>query len=254
MTDVLLQRGDRPVFHKLAENIGASFSETGFAKLVKHSEQDEQLAEKVGLRLDVPLRLFRELLLRATEAVRSRLLAMAGPQSRDQIQRVLAGITEDAHHEAGFQNQHDYAQAHAHVLAIQAAGELNEAAIFEFAMKGHYAEMVAALAVLCGSPLQLVENLLQSDRREAILVPCKAAGLEWPTVRTILTCRSVGHVVSDQDLDSARADYNKLSRSGAARVLRFWQVRQATAKDDRISVTSMSIMLSRSKPQIFKAG
>jgi len=73
VTDVLLQHGDQQVFHKLAGNSGANFSEGGFATLVKHSERDEQLAEKVGLRLDVPLRLFRELLLRATEAVRSRL-------------------------------------------------------------------------------------------------------------------------------------------------------------------------------------
>src|ERR1022692_817259 len=99
VTDVLLQRGSSLIFHKLAGNSGANFSESGFATLVKHSEHDGQLAEKVGLRLDVPLRLFRELLLRATEAVRSRLLALAGPESRDQIQRVLTAISEDTRHE-----------------------------------------------------------------------------------------------------------------------------------------------------------
>ena len=113
VTDALLQRGNQQVFHKLADNSGASFSENGFATLVNHSQRDLQLAEKVGLRLDVPLRLFRELLLRATEAVRSHLLALAGPESRDKIQRVLATIAEDAQHEAGFQNDHDYAAAHA---------------------------------------------------------------------------------------------------------------------------------------------
>jgi uncharacterized protein (DUF2336 family) len=229
VTDVLLHRGDRDVFHKLAGNSGASFSENGFATLVKHSERDEQLAEKVGLRLDVPLRLFRELLLRATEAVRSRLMALAGPESREQIQRVLAAIAEDAQHEAGFQNQHDYTAAQAHALAMRAAGELNEAAIFEFAKTGHYADLVAALALLCGSPLPLVESLLQNGSREAILVPCKAAGLQWPTVRVIMACRSVGNVASEHDLDSARTDYFKLSQASAQRVLRFWQVRQTAA-------------------------
>src|SRR3984893_8008117 len=92
VTDVLLHRGGRDVVHKLAGNTGASFSENGFATLVKHSERDEQLAEKVGLRLDVPPRQFRELLSRATEAVRTRLMALAGPDSREQIQRVLATI------------------------------------------------------------------------------------------------------------------------------------------------------------------
>jgi uncharacterized protein (DUF2336 family) len=84
VTDVLLDRGDRQVMHKLAANDGARFSETGFATLVRQSEGDEQLAEKVGLRIDVPLQLFRQLLLQASEAVRDRLLALAGPEGRDQ--------------------------------------------------------------------------------------------------------------------------------------------------------------------------
>jgi uncharacterized protein (DUF2336 family) len=238
VTDVLLQRGDRPVFHKLADNAGAKFSDRGFATLVKSSENDAQLAEKVGLRLDVPLRLFRELLLRATEAVRLRLLALASPESRDQIQRVLAAISEDAQHEAGFQNEHDYAEAQARVLSMRSAGELNEAKLFEFAKTDRYADIIAAFSLLCEAPLRLVESLFQGEHRESILVPCKAAGLEWPTVRVILTCRSVGRTLSDGDLDSARTDYQKLSQNSARRVLRFWQVRQATSKSVATPVAS----------------
>jgi uncharacterized protein (DUF2336 family) len=229
VTDVLLQRGDRQVFHKLAENSGAKFSESGFATLVKHSERDEQLAGIVGLRLDVPLRLFRELLLRATEAVRLRLLALAGPENRDQIQRALDAIVEDAQQEAGFQNEHDYAEAHARVLAMRASGTLNEAAISEFATAGRYADMVASISLVCGAPLKLVEGLFQGGRREAFLIPCKAAGLEWPTVRRIMTCRSVGSTVSDLDLDATRVDYQKFSQSSAQRVMRFWQVRKTAS-------------------------
>jgi uncharacterized protein (DUF2336 family) len=250
VTDVLLQRGDRNVFYKLAGNSGASFSENGFATLVKHSERDEQLAEKVGLRLDVPLRLFRELLLRATEAVRSRLLALAGPESRDQIQRVLAAISEDARQEAGFQNEHNYAEAHARVLAMHSKGELTEATLFEFAKLSRYADMIAALSLLCGAPQKMVENLMQTENREAFLIPCKAAGLEWPTVRVILACRSIGRTMPDQDIDAARTDYFKLSRSSAARVLRFWQVRQTTASDVATPAPSSPTVSQGSKSQI----
>ena len=229
VTDVLLQRGDRKVVHKLAGNAGANFSESGFATLVKRSERDGELAEKVGLRLDVPLRLFRELLLRATEAVRARLLALAGPESRDQIQRVLAAISEDAGHEAGFQSQHDLEAARARVLEMRTKGALNEAAIFEFARAGRLADIVAAISLLCEVPLPLVETLLQSEHREALLVPCKAAALDWPTVRAILNFRSVGGTMSDQDVDAARNEYFKLSQNNAKRVLRFWQVRQTAS-------------------------
>jgi hypothetical protein len=78
--------------------------------------------------------------------------------------------------------------------------------------------------------LPLLESLLQNESSEAILVPCKAAGLQWPTVRMIMACRSVGGATSEHDLDAARTDYFKLSQANAQRVLRFWQVRQ-TAGD-----------------------
>ena len=229
VTDTLLQRGDNRVFHKLAGNTGASFSENGFATLVKHSEQDEHLAEKVGLRLDVPLRLFRELLLRATEAVRARLLAIASPESREHIQRVLANISEDVRHEAGFYSQRDFAEAHARALAKQREGRLDEATLIEFAKAGQYPDMIAVLSILCGAQPPLVDNLLQSEHREAFLVPCKAAGISWSTVSIVLTSRALSRAIAEHDLEKVRADYTKLTQASAQRVLRFWQVRQTAA-------------------------
>jgi uncharacterized protein (DUF2336 family) len=83
VTDVLLSRGDSEVAETLAKNAGARFSESGFTTLVSRAETDESLAKKVGLRLDLPLRLLRELLLRATEAVRSWLISHAPPEGQE---------------------------------------------------------------------------------------------------------------------------------------------------------------------------
>jgi uncharacterized protein (DUF2336 family) len=68
ITDQLLCHGDAKVAHRLARNAGARFSEDGFAKLVTRAETDESMAKKVGLRLDLPVRLLRELLLRTTNS------------------------------------------------------------------------------------------------------------------------------------------------------------------------------------------
>jgi len=230
VTDALLQRGGAQVLHKLAENSGAHFSDQGYASLVRHSERDELLAEKVGLRLDIPIKLFRELLLRATEAVRSRLLASARPENREKIQSILAAISEDSQRQVSVENERKYADAHAHVLALKNKGELNEGVFFEFAKSGRFAEVVAALALLCDSPMPLIENLLRSEHHEAWLVPFKVAKLDWSTVRAILTCRSFGWSLSGQLLEKVRAEYTGLSQTSAGRVLRFWQVRQSVAK------------------------
>jgi uncharacterized protein (DUF2336 family) len=227
ITDVLLQHGDSNVVHRLAENSGASFSEKGFSNLVKHSERDEGLAAKVGLRLDLPLQLFRELLARATEAVRSRLLALAGPDSRAHIQRVLSSIAEDVQHEAGFQNQKDCAEAHKRALAMKEEGRLGEGPLLDAIKEQRSADAIAMLSLMCSAPMPMILNLLQNGHREAFLIPCKAAGLLWHTVRAMLSSHVIGRTLSDQDLDLAHADYSRLSQASAQRVLRFWQVRQS---------------------------
>jgi len=232
VTDALLQRGDRQVFHKLAANNGARFSEAGFGRLVKHSENDERLAEKVGLRLDVPLKLFHQLLMRATEAVRTRLLAVAGPESRAHIQQVLAHISEDVEHEASLISEQDYANAQVRARMMHIEGRLNEKSLFEAAKADRCADVVAMLSLLCEAPMPLVQNLLQNGQREAFLIPCKAAWLSWRTVNVMLTSRTIGRSMSGQDLETARKDYTKLSASSAQRVLRFWQIRNSVSKGD----------------------
>ena len=52
-----------------------SLSDNAFTTLVKRAEQDGVLAEKVGMRTDIPPRLFRQLLMQASEVVQKRLLA-----------------------------------------------------------------------------------------------------------------------------------------------------------------------------------
>jgi hypothetical protein len=227
VTDVLVQRGDGAVFRKLADNAGASLSETSFAALVRHAEGDAQLTEKVALRLDIPLTLFRKLLSRATEAVRSRLLAMTDPAHLGPIQSVLATITEDANREVGIPRDQDLAKAFAHISVLQDKRQLDEPSILRFAKLGCYAEIVATLAVLSNTPIKLMERLLQSEYLEAFLIPCKASELAWPTVQHVLTCRTVGRKTSAHELDRAQTDYAKLSLGNAQRVLRFWQVRHA---------------------------
>jgi hypothetical protein len=143
----------------------------------------------------------------------------------------LSGIAEDAQHGARRRTEHDYAAARTGVAALKVEGRLNDAAVFEFATKGLYAHIVTALSTLCSAPVPLVDELLQSKHREAILIACKAAELEWPTVKAVLNCRAIAGKMSDLDVDTARADFLRLSPSGAQRVLRFWQVRHAVAND-----------------------
>jgi len=224
VTDVILSRGDEEVVFKLATNSGARFSQTGYGILVKDAEADGRLAESVALRLDIPPRFLHELLQRATETVRSRILLLAPAETRDEIQRLI----EDTAKAVGktVVAQRDFGQAEQLVLALEKSGKLDERALLGFVHQGKYEEMTVALARLCSASLKMICGLMVGLRNDALLVPCKAAGLQWATAEAILRNRHSNHSISDQIIDMARNDYERLSVATARRTLRFMQVRE----------------------------
>jgi uncharacterized protein (DUF2336 family) len=224
VTDVLLSRGDEDVVFTLATNSGARFSRTGYGMLVKDAEGDDRLAETVGLRFDIPKPLLNELLQRATEAVRGRILSLAPPETRDEVQRVIADIAKAVSNSAVAQRDFSYAEDV--VLALEKSGKLNEGALLEFIRQRKYEEMTVTLARLCSSSLKLIAGLMVGLRNDALLVPCKAAGLKWATTEAILRNRHTNHKIADKVIEIAAKDYERLSVTTAQRTLRFMQVRE----------------------------
>ena len=223
VTDVLVGRGDRDVARRVADNRGARISEKGFSRLVKRAVDDGVLAEKVGLRPDIPAPLFRELVTKATAVVHKRLLASAAPEIKAELQDVLAKVSKEVGARVG---PRDYSAAQRVVLNLHRAGQINEAALVGFCSDGKYEEAVVALAALSRVPINVVDRLMGGDRPDPVLILCKAAGLGWPTVKAIFLVRPNGKGTSTQGLDEAFANYGRLSASTAQRVVRFWQVRQ----------------------------
>jgi hypothetical protein len=195
---------------------------------VKKSESDETLAEKLGLRLDIPLQLMRTLLARATDLVRSRLLAAATPEHQEQIQRALASIANEVGREAA--GPRDFTRSDGLVSELNRRGKLTEAVLVDFINEHKYEEMTAALALFCGAKSELIERLLKSVCHEGVVIACKAAKLTWPTVEMILKARFSHHAVSQAELDTAKASFFQLSQAGAQRSMRFMQVQQAARK------------------------
>lgn len=226
ITDIILARGEQEVVLKLARNTGARFSESGFATLSQRAEQDADLAESVGLRLDLPVKFLRELLARATKAVREKLLAAAPAGLKAEMERVLSAIGESVGKDAVAPRV--YTRAEQSVRALFENDLLNENTVADFARKGEIEKLAVALALLSGMSVEMVAKLVQSPRTDTLLIPCKAAELSWPTVQLILKHRQRGHTVPADILALACADYGKLSSEVAQRTVRFWKVRETT--------------------------
>jgi uncharacterized protein (DUF2336 family) len=222
VTDVLLRRGDREVVHSVAENRGARLSDEGFCALVERAKTDGVLAEKVLLRSDIPPRLFHALLLTATDAVQRRLIASAMPETHSEVRRVLAKVSNEV---ATSPAPRDYSRARHTIEALQREGKLDEASLVDFAQKSQYGETVAALALLCVTPIEVVDRLMNAERPDPVLILCKSAGWGWSTAKAVIMMRPDGAPTSSQDLDAIHAEFDRLSPSTAQHVVRFWQVR-----------------------------
>lgn len=227
VTEVLVNRGNREVAFKLAGNSGARFSPEALDTMVRKAEGDDGLTERMALRRDISPRVMRELLERATEAVRTKILSLIPPTKRDEIRRVIADITSavGSLFSSGESSERDFQAAEKLVREMQARDELDEAALLNFAKAAKYQEMTVALAIMCASPVKTIAELMGGFRNDALLIPCKAAGLSWPTVEAILRNRHADRLISSAVIELAENDYERLSVTTARRTLRFIQVR-----------------------------
>lgn len=229
VTDVLVKRGERRVIRELAGNESARFSEAGYSGMVAHAERDDELTEVLGLRLDLPMKFLRDLLQRATEAVRARLATIAPPELQEEIKRLLATIANTVRGDEP--PTRDFSLAEAAVKRMKGLNELNDAAIASFAKYKKFDEVAASLALLNNSaPTELMAKVLEGPRADLVLIPCKSAGLSWPTVETILYHRPIKHRIDEVTLRVAHSDYGRLSVETAQRTVRFWQLHKKIEK------------------------
>jgi uncharacterized protein (DUF2336 family) len=215
--DALAQCPERAVHHALVENRGARISEAGWARLVQLGESDRELAEKLGRRPDVPVALKRKLHAKREDARMRVLNAMPGVM-REQIEDTIA---TGASGTLPTPEPSDLASVQARMLELNRKAKLNDSTINRFATYGEYVEISAALALLTGSPIEVIRAILASDKVEGVVLACKAARLDWRTAATIVKNRPGAAPLPAGELEKARAVFESVSLSAAQRTVRF---------------------------------
>lgn len=223
VTDALLARRYPSVSRRVVSNPGARVSAKGFAVIVGQAETDPELAVSVGIRADLPPPLRRQLLRSATDAVRTRLLSKAPPDLFEEIQDAITAVAAGAGR--AMSGPRDFDGARRTMERLKEIGQLNEAALANFAKQRRYEETVAALAVLADSSIDVIRPLMQSLRDDGLLVPCRAAHLSWETACVVLESRYTIGAMKPADLERAKSHFARMTPENARRTLRFWQVR-----------------------------
>lgn len=223
LTDIMMRRGDREVVRRTAGNAGATFSENGYMELIKHAAEDGVLTLTVGQRADLSDQKLKQLLAGSLDVVRRRLFDIVQPERQAAIKRAIAEIVIVPERS---QNRRDFAPAQRIVLALHEGGNLNEAALFDFAKGFRYEESIAALSAMSEVRVMTLDRLISGDRFDPILIVGKTIGLEWATVRALILLRlGPGRLPAPADIEKARMNFSRLMPSTAARVLGFWKSR-----------------------------
>ena len=215
LTNQLIARGFPAVRMALVQNLTARLSEDGYRSLFKIAERDEDLAEKLALRTDLPAKLSRAFVAAASEGARARFIKAAPPATRATLQ---ATPTRTAG--AAMRAMWDYEQVKTEVAALNRSGKLSDSAVNRFCVTGDFPAVIAALALLCVVSIQVIEALMEDDRVTDLVLACKAARLSWPTTAMILRARPGCDTIPADDLEEARKRFEKLVLSEAQ-----WKVR-----------------------------
>jgi hypothetical protein len=210
LTDALMRFGDINVSNSLARNAAARFSECGYATLVGRAESDESLAVKLGLRLDLPGNLLRELLGKVADVVQVKFLTAPRPVAK--IPGAAASVVR---------KKVDYTAVYKELDTLNRTGKLNDGAVNRFAVRGEYVNVVAALALKADAKTEVIELMLDAERLYGLIVACKAARLSWSTTTMIVRNRPGLPQPTQRELDQCVAIHEALLLSVAQWTIRW---------------------------------
>lgn len=227
LTDALMRRGDVNVSNALARNAGAKFSECGYATLVGRAERDESLTEKLGLRLDLPANLLREILSKATDIVLARFLT--APRPAVPKKATGPGAAGAGQVNAVPKKKVDYSPAQSHVLELNRTGKLTDSVINKFAVRSEYNNVIATLSLKTEVKIEAIAPLIESDRLYGLIVACKAARLSWSATTMIIRNRPDCPPITPREFEQAQVIFEGLLLSAAQYSIR-WGADQMAAK------------------------
>jgi uncharacterized protein (DUF2336 family) len=223
VTDVLVERGDQRVVHRVVKNKGARFSLAGYGKLTSRARYDRKLTLALGERSDIPRQYFLKLLEAASSNVRAKLEA-ANPR--------MAAIIRDSVDDVATEMQQEVRKgSRAHTAAVREAKRrfnvqpITEASVHGPAHAQDFEKTAVALARLGVFPIDLVERALLDEGEDMVLLLAKAAGCSWTTARELLVMYVANRSLQPDEITEAFERYRKLSKETARNIVNFYERR-----------------------------
>ena len=224
VTDVLVRRGDERVLLSTASNAGARFSGQGYETLVQRSTGSSELTQKVGARSDIPRYLFLELVSKASEAVRTKLISQQ-PHLAAEISQTTAEVAGVLRTKS-IPAVRNYDSAMRSVNELRKSGLLDSNRLKQFADSGQFEATVATLAALANVPIEVVERAMLQERPELLILIVRAADLPWFAAKSAFSVRSGFVDEEDPPMQWILSTFEKLKPATAQQAVRFYLLRK----------------------------
>jgi len=184
VTEALIARG-APTCLALIKNPGAQFSEAAYAMLIAKAEQDGEIMKALALRPGTPDLVVKRLL----SATPSPKVPPATDRAKPNASAAPPAQTAKPAPPKR-PSPADYASARPEIVALNRVGKLNDSTVNRFTIRGETANLLTALSVLSGAPIEIVEHVMTDDDCEGLVMACRASRLNWATTLAILSNRS----------------------------------------------------------------
>ncbi|MCA1513127.1 DUF2336 domain-containing protein [Bradyrhizobium sp. NBAIM01] len=219
VVETLIKGGTSSVCLALIGNSEARFSEAAYVALVEKCLVDDELTKALALRPDTPDTVMRKLL-SASPAPKSGI----GPNAPVSLQAATAApiVTK-------LPSAATYAIARPEIVALSRIGKLNDSTVNRFAIRGESANLITALSVLSGAPIEIVEHVMTDEDCEALVMACRASRLNWQTTLAILSNRC-GTRLSFAERERAQHIFETLLLSTSQWTVRWGEI-AANAKE-----------------------
>jgi uncharacterized protein (DUF2336 family) len=224
VAEVLVRRGGTEVALKLAANPGAAFSSESFSALVQRALDNKNLAATISERADVPPELYEFLVLRATERVKKHLVATCKPEIRPRVETLLSKVSSRIVQQAATFPRANTGWSTTTMIKRDLATLRTQ--LDKFIAAGATQEIINTLAQLAAIPTETVKNVIRQSAEDGLLIICRASGVSWPSVRSLLKSRTWPRIPQDNELKAISDRYFRLSNESAQRVLLFMKARK----------------------------
>jgi uncharacterized protein (DUF2336 family) len=225
VAEVLVRRGDSEVALKLAANPGAAFSSESFSALVQRALDNNHLAETIADRADVPPELYEYLVLRATEKVKKHLVSTCKPEMRPRVETLLSKVSSRIVQQAATFPRPGTGWSTSTMIKRDLA--TMRAQLDKFIAANSSQQVTNTLAQLASIPPETVKNVIRQSAEDGLLIICKASGVAWPTVRSLLNSRTWLRKPDEAEVKALSDRYFRLSSESAQRVLLFMKARKS---------------------------